>query len=78
MAAIDYNYFTYKMGQLYTLLRNCQALGLYQGEHTITWANDKGESKTVHLYIDGTSLEMEDSDEDTGLSLSINTKGNET
>jgi hypothetical protein len=47
----------YKLGSLHSLLSECAEEGLYQGEHTIAY-NAGGVEKTLHVYIDGTNIEI--------------------
>jgi hypothetical protein len=55
---MDYNTLIYKLGSLHSLLREFEAAGLYQGEHTIVYSAADGTQQTLHVYIDGTELQM--------------------
>ncbi len=54
----DYNTLVYKLGSLHTLLRELESAGLYQGEHTIQYKSSDGARHTLHVYIDGTELQL--------------------
>ncbi|MBI1278665.1 MAG: hypothetical protein GC179_11115 [Anaerolineaceae bacterium] len=55
---MDYNNLVYKLGSLHSLLREIEAAGLFQGEHTIVYSGADGAQQTLHVYIDGTDLQM--------------------
>jgi len=55
---MDYNTLVYKLGSLHSMLREIEAAGLYQGEHTIVYSGADGTRHTLHIYIDGTELQM--------------------
>ncbi len=55
---MDYNTLVYKLGSLHSLLRELESAGLHQGEHTITFTGADGVRQQVHVYIDGTDLQM--------------------
>ena len=55
---IDFNTLVYKLGSLHSLLRDLEAAGLYQGEHTVVYSGADGTQQTVHVYVDGTDLQM--------------------
>jgi hypothetical protein len=68
---MDYNKLIYKLGSLHGLLREIEAAGLYQGEHTIVYSAADGTQQTLHVYIDGTELQMSPTPgNQTGLSFS--------
>ena len=69
---MEYDKVIYKLGSLYSMLRNLEAEGLYQGEHTIAYADANGVQRTVHVYIDGTQIQMCDSTGSADLSFSVN------
>jgi hypothetical protein len=54
----DFNTLVYKLGSLHSMLRELESAGLYQGEHTIHYTGPDGSRHTLHIYIDGTELEM--------------------
>lgn len=56
----------YKLGSLHSLLRECAEEGLFQGEHTIAYQAN-GIAQTLHVYIDGTNIEMSDTPGSVGL-----------
>ena len=56
---MDYETLIYKLGSLHTLLRELGEAGLYQGEHTIAYSAGNVD-RTIHVYIDGTDLQMSD------------------
>ncbi len=55
---MDYNKLVYKLGSLHGILREIEAEGLFQGEHTIVYSGADGTQQTLHVYIDGTELQM--------------------
>ena len=68
---MDYNNLVYKLGSLHSILRELEADGLYQGEHTIVYSASDGTQQTLHVYIDGTDLQMSHSPGNlTGLNFS--------
>lgn len=66
---MDYNTLVYKLGSLHSLLQEMNEAGLYQGEHTIVYSA-KGVTKTLHVYIDGSDLQMSDSPTNPGIHFS--------
>lgn len=68
---MDYNMLVYKIGSLHSLLRELAAADTFQGEHTIAYTGRDGVSQTVHVYIDGTDLQMSETPGSGGLNLSI-------
>jgi hypothetical protein len=72
---MDYNLLVYKLGSIYSLLRELEAANAFQGEHTIAFTGADGAEHTVHVYIDGTSLEMEHSNGSAGFSSSSSISG---
>jgi hypothetical protein len=69
MSEESYAKLVHKLGSLHTLLRECAEEGLYQGEHTIAYSAG-GVAKTLHVYIDGTNIEMSETPGSVGLSFS--------
>ncbi len=67
---MEYETLVYKLGSLHSLLRELEAAGLYQGEHTIAYSSDDGTQQTLHIYIDGTDLQMSNTSGNAGLHLS--------
>jgi hypothetical protein len=68
---MEYDKLVYKLGSLHSLLRELEAGGLHQGEHTISYRGLDGVEQTVHVYIDGTDLQMSRTPGNlTGLSFS--------
>lgn len=55
---MEYETLVYKLGSLHGLLRELEAAGMHQGEHTIAFTGDDGTKQTLHVYIDGTELQM--------------------
>lgn len=55
---MEYETLVYKLGALHSLLRDLEAAGLYQGEHTIAYTGQDGTKQTVHVFIDGTELQI--------------------
>ena len=55
---MNYEKLVYKLGSLHSLLRELDEAGLFQGEHTIAYANHDGTQQTIHVYIEGTELQM--------------------
>jgi hypothetical protein len=68
---MEYEQVVYKLGSLYSMLRELEAAGLYQGEHTIAYADASGVQRTVHIYIDGTEIQMCDTSDTSDLSFSV-------
>ena len=60
-----------KLGSLHSLLRELAVDEQYQGEHTISYTGADGVQQTVHVHIDGTDLQM--SNTDGGFGFSLNT-----
>lgn len=58
---MEYETLVYKLGSLHNLLRELEAAGLHQGEHTIAYTGHDGTQQTLHIYIDGTDLQMSNS-----------------
>jgi hypothetical protein len=69
-----YDKLVYKVGSLYTLLSELQQYDLYQGEMTIAYSAG-GVEKTLHVYIDGTEMQISDSPGNPGLSFSAGLGG---
>lgn len=69
---MDYNTLIYKIGSLHSLLRELEAASAYQGEHTISYRGADGTEQTLHIYIDGTDLQMSNTPGHVGFNLSIN------
>ncbi len=68
---MDYNTLVYKLGSLHSLLREIEAAGMFQGEHTIAYSGADGTRHTLHVYIDGTEFQMgPTAGNQTGLSFS--------
>ena len=68
---MEYDKLIYKLGSLHSLLREIESARLYQGEHTISYSGLDGTQQTVHVYIDGTDLQMSQTPgNQTGLSFS--------
>jgi hypothetical protein len=55
----DYDTLLYSLGKLYVMLVQAARQGKFQGEHTIHVSLDSV-ATTVHVYIDGTSLQIQD------------------
>jgi hypothetical protein len=70
-ASMEYDKVIYKLGSLYSMLRELEAAGLYQGEHTIAYADANGVQRTVHVYIDGTEIQMCDTADATDWRFSV-------
>ena len=58
---MEYETLVYKLGSLHSLLRDLGRAELFQGEHTIAYTGGDGAQRTLHIYIDGTDLQMSDS-----------------
>ena len=56
--SMDYNTLVYKLGSLHSLLREIEAAGLFQGEHTVAYSAADGTQQTLHVYVEGTELQM--------------------
>jgi hypothetical protein len=67
---MNYDKLVYKLGSLHSLLRELESAGMFQGEHTIAYSNADGVQQTVHVYIEGTDLQMSSTDGNPGLSVS--------
>jgi VCBS repeat-containing protein len=66
----SYNQLVYKLGTLHSLLRELEATDQLQGEHTIVYTGADGVRQTLHVYIDGTDLQMSNTTGNlTGLNL---------
>lgn len=48
----------FRLGSLHSLLRELENAGLHQGEQTISFTGADGMRQTLHVYIDGTDLQM--------------------
>jgi hypothetical protein len=70
---MEYDKVVYKLGSLYSMLRELEANGLYQGEHTIVYSGPDGEQRTVHVYIDGTEVQMCDTAGAANFRMSLDT-----
>ncbi|HEX3049790.1 MAG TPA: hypothetical protein VHP83_03980 [Aggregatilineaceae bacterium] len=64
---MDYSTLISKLGSLHSLLRTLQDAQLYQGEHSISYTGADGISRTLHIYIDGTELQMFDTEPSNSL-----------
>ena len=70
---MEYDKLVFKLGSLHSLLRELESADLFQGEHTISYRGLDGVEQTVHVYIDGTDLQMSRTPGNlTGLSFSTN------
>jgi hypothetical protein len=67
---MEYEKLVYKLGSLHSLLREVADAGLFQGEHTIVYSGIDGVQQTLHVYIDGTDLQMSQTPGNLGLSFS--------
>ncbi len=67
---MDYAELVRKLGSLHGLLRELEKDGLYQGEHTIAFKALDGTQQLVHIYIDGTELQMCQTPGHSGLNFS--------
>jgi hypothetical protein len=67
---MEYEKLVYKLGSLHSLLREIADAGLYQGEHTIVYSGRDGAQQTLHVYIDGTDLQMGHTPGSSGFNLS--------
>lgn len=67
---MEYDKLVYKLGSLHSLLRELEAAQLHQGEHTISYSAADGTQHTLHIYIDGTDLQMSNTAGSTGFRLS--------
>jgi VCBS repeat-containing protein len=65
-----YDKLVYKLGSLHSLLREISNGDLYQGEHTLVFTGADGAAQTVHIYIDGTDLQMSATEGSPGINLS--------
>jgi hypothetical protein len=68
----DYETLIYKLGSLHSTLRELAEYAQYQGEHTIAYSSG-GIQRTLHIYIDGTDLQMSESPIISGFSFSTHT-----
>jgi hypothetical protein len=64
-----YDKLVYKVGSLYSLLTELEANGMYQGEFTVAVSNG-GSERTLHVYIDGTEMQLSETPGNPGLSFS--------
>jgi hypothetical protein len=64
-----YDKLIYKLGSLHSLLRELEAAGLHQGEHTISYSGVDGTQQTLHVYVDGTDLQMSQTPGTWGIDL---------
>ncbi|HEX2906930.1 MAG TPA: hypothetical protein VHO69_08725 [Phototrophicaceae bacterium] len=55
---MDYEHLIYKLESLDSLLRELDAAGMYQGEHTIVYTGRDRIQRILHIHIDGTDLQM--------------------
>jgi hypothetical protein len=69
MEASVYDKLVYKLGSLHSLLRELASDDLHQGEHTLVFTGADGEAQTVHIYIDGTDLQMSATEGSPGINL---------
>ena len=67
---MEFGKLVYKLGSLHSLLREVADAGLYQGEHTIVYAGRDGTEQTLHVYIDGTDLQMSNTPGNAGMNIS--------
>lgn len=72
---MDYAELIRKLGSLHSLLRDLEAAGMYQGEHTIAYKGLDGTQQTVHVYIDGTDLQMSHTPARPGFTMSADVSG---
>ncbi len=72
---MDYAELIRKLGSLHSLLRELEQAGMYQGEHTIAYKGLDGTQQTVHVYIDGTDLQMSHTAARPGFSMSTDISG---
>jgi VCBS repeat-containing protein len=70
-----YDKLVYKLGSLHSILRELASSDLYQGEHTLVFTGADGTAETVHIYIDGTDLQMSATEGSPGLNLSATAFG---
>ena len=68
---MEYDQLVYKLGSLHRLLRELATTEQFQGEHTIAYVGADGMQQTLHVYIDGTDLQMSNTPGSTGLNLSM-------
>jgi len=68
---MEYEKLAYKLGSLHRLLRELADNNQFQGEHTIAYVGADGTQETVHVYIDGTDLQMSKTPGSFGLNLSM-------
>lgn len=67
---MEYTTLIRKLGSLHSLLRELDSANEFQGEHTIVYSNADGVECTLHVYIDGTEMQMFDSPPSPGLRFS--------
>lgn len=68
---MEFDKLVYKLGSLHSLLRELEAADLYQGEHTIAYTGADGTKQTLHIYIDGTDLQMSNTPSSFGFNMSL-------
>ncbi|NDJ77617.1 MAG: hypothetical protein GYB65_15305 [Chloroflexi bacterium] len=68
---MQYGHVVYQLGKFYRMLRELEAAGMYQGEHTIAYTADDGSQSTIHVYIDGTEVQMCDTPGSASLGFSV-------
>jgi hypothetical protein len=68
---MDYDTFVYKLGSLHSMLSELAEQDLYQGEHTIHYTGKHGIQRTLHVYVDGTEIQLSDTPPSTYFNLSI-------
>lgn len=74
---MDYPTLIRKLGSLHSALDELARKGDFQGEHTIVYTGADGTQRTVHVYIDGTELQMTDSPPTSALRFSTDVPGSE-
>jgi hypothetical protein len=75
-----YEKLIHKLGSLHSLLRELESAELYQGEHTIVYSSVDGTRQMLHVYIDGTDLQLSNTPlpkGDDGLSFSLGVTSDE-
>ncbi len=68
---MEYGHMVYQLGKFYRMLRELEASGMYQGEHTIVYTADDGSQSTIHVYIDGTEVQMCATQGSAGMGFSV-------
>lgn len=68
---MEFDKLVYKLGSLHSLLRELEGADLYQGEHTIAYTGADGTKQTLHIYIDGTDLQMSNTPGSFGFNMSL-------